>query len=287
MRRCFLLLSLFAFLNGQAQLLLAEKEWFGLTNYFDAKEIQANKIEAIHIKVEDKKDGEIIRHKGNFLHYEFNKAGQLRQSLKSIPLARKIDTSSYHFAYDAAGRLYKKSEEYGPFHFTYFHFYQDDQLHKEVKIDQSRKQNDSLHIRFFKLEEGEQKRVVHTLNQKKEPFKTTTQEFNQLGLLKKEKTSFRRGRSYELKEYSYHNQKLSLLREERFFVSKKERLKKFFYTENSYREISLFEEGEIVKKRGFTYREDGLIKAVIERNYREKSIRIYHFMYRFLPLQKQ
>lgn len=285
MKLSFFFISFFFLcLNSQAQLLLASEKWFGLKNYFNYQEIKDLNIEAIHIKIEDKKDGEIIRHKGNFLHYEFNSYGQLSESLKSIELANKKDTSTHSYFYDAKGLVYKTIEKYGPFSFQYFYSYNNSGLFKEIKIDASKSTKDTIHIRYFQNEVMDKTKLTYTLNSKKKAFKTLEMSYDSEGLLKTEKTSFSRGRNYLLKEFYYQNKKLSLVKTESYYVSKKQELMKVFYNLSLYKEINFFKEGNLSLKRVFTYRDDGLIKAVIERNYHDKSIRIYHFMYRFSEL---
>ena len=278
-----LLLSLFIAFTSlylKAQLIdPAATKWFELDNFFSKDAIAEQGIAAIHIKIDEKKDGEIIREKGDFLHYEFDAEGNLTQSLKNIRLANRIDTLENLYTYNDKGQLIEKNEIHPPFHFSFHYQFKENRPIKEIKIDESKPLKDTVqqHLYSYKIQEnGIIKETTYTNGL---PFKKEQIRFGQNGRITSRKLSYQRGGAYRHTLYHYENNQLKKVRLTSRFSKKSERFKQFFYKEAQLNEVLIFEEGKRTHKLAVTYKKNGLIEAIIERDFWAKKIKIYYFLY--------
>ena len=282
MRKFFLVFLLLLIKLTHAQVLDPSKEWFQLENFFDQESIEKNRISAIHIEALHKKDGEKIGSESQFLHYNFNEDFLLKDCFKSIPLKRGEDTASVHFEYNEEQLLVKKSEINGPFHFSYLFNYKEEIISKEVKIDEQSSNHDTIYKRFFQCEKTDSSLIIKSLNDNGKAYKTTEIIYNSFGKIKKERVNFSRGQNHIEKRFTYENEKLVQSEKTSYFHKLEKQKKVFNYSQGKFDYVYHFQNDQLIKKLAFTYNESGLISAVIERNYEEKSIRIFRFLYEVL-----
>lgn len=283
MRIIAIALLLFLSLTAQTQHLFNfYEDWFGLDNYFNQVVVKANQIESIHIRIEDKKDGQKFKNKGAFLHYEFNAAGQLHQSMKSLVFTNRIDTSLQNLKYNAKGLIYKKEEIHGPFHFSYYFNYENQKPISELKIDASKAKLDTLYYRTFTYDSSQYEQHISILNDIGISFKSIQKTYTNDFKLQRQKTKYTRGHGSISFDYHYSDEKLTTIKQLSYFTKQEEQLTKFFYKANQLDEVLYFDNGKLKRKLGFLYKSNGLIDAIVERNLDERSVRIYYFMYRFL-----
>lgn len=279
--RCFfaMLFCLF-FLRGEAQLLNPATDWFEATSFFNEKTLANRNISDIHLLIVDKKDGAIIIDRGTFLHYEFGTNGKLKQFVKSIKLAQKIDTAVVDYYYNYDNQVVRRSEQQGAFHYSFIYEYQYGLPVSAIKIDENTYWGDTLYKRKLKSEKKRGELIVSTLNNKGIPYKVKKSVFEN-DTLKTERITYLRNQNYTEKSFAYEGGKLETYKNINFFQKKQESVWKYEYENGVLITAMLYENGEKAKKRAFTFRDDGLIGAVVERNYIEKSIRIYSFLYLF------
>lgn len=255
-------------------------KWFELDNFFDKRDLVEERIEAIHIKIDEKKDGEIIREKGDFLHYEFDLQGNLTKSLKSVKLAMRIDTLQNIYRYDQDGLLQEKEEIHPPFHFSFHYQYTQRQPTKEIKIDENSSKKDTVHQHFYSYKKQENsiiKEISYDANG--QTFKKERTQKGEAGRIESHKLSYSRGGAYQHTTFHYENDLLKKVRFVSQFSVKTERFKQFFYKNGKLNDILLFEDGKRTKKMALTYKKNGLIEALIERDFEAKQIKIYYFLY--------
>lgn len=263
----------------QAQILDSSKEWFEMESFFNPEAIKAKGISAIHISIQEKKDGKLIKNFGQFLHYDFNEEFLLKKSFKSIPLKNGHDTSRTTFFYNNKGQLIKKSEKNGPFHFTYIYEYENGTASKEIKINEKTEKKDTLYERKLKSEKNDSTYIIESLNQYGKAYKTEKITYNQSGKIIKDRKNYSRGQNYTEVIYTYENNRLILSEKTSYFHKTKKQKKEFTYKNDKVEFVLFYKNEELIKKFGFTYQSNGLIAAVVERNYEEKSIRIFQFLY--------
>lgn len=275
----FLLFSLLLIstLNVCGQFFSFQQEWFENESFFKDSTIRKNNIAAIHIWLSEKDDGQAFKTERDFLHYEFNQSGKLSASYKSVALRKKIDTATFIYSYNKEGKLSKRSERQGLFHFNYYYFYTGDMLFKEVKINAINSAIDTTYLHYFEYDSTNNVKRITTLNALKKPFLYLTKEFDKKDHLIKETKSYRRNQGYNETNYSYEDGQLIKVKKS--------------YGSNSQHEIiisrdkekldliSFFQDEKLIKKYAFTYHLNGLPKAIIERNLVEKKITIYRLEY--------
>lgn len=254
--------------------------WFEMENFFNENELVKEGIEAIHIKIDEKKDGEIIQEKGDFLHYEFDPQGNLIKSLKSVKLANRVDTLQNRYHYNQDGQLLVKEEIHPPFHFSFHYQYTERQPTQEIKIDENSSKKDTIQQHFYSYKKQENtiiKEISYDANG--QAFKKERTQRGKEGRLESHKLSYSRGGAYQHTTFHYENDYLKKVRFVSQFSAKTERFKQFFYKNGKLNEILLFEDGKRIKKMALTYKKNGLIEALIERDFEAKQIKIYYFLY--------
>jgi hypothetical protein len=254
--------------------------WFEMENFFNENELVKEGIEAIHIKIDEKKDGEIIREKGDFLHYEFDPQGNLIESLKSIKLANRVDTLQNSYHYNQDGQLLVKEEIQPPFHFSFHYQYEEDKATKEIKIDENRPGKDTVQQHFYSYKkQGNMTIKDISYDADGLPFKKEQTQMGTEGRIESHKLSYQRGGAYQHTTFHYENDRLKKVHFVSQFSAKSEYFKQFFYNNGKLNEILLFEDGKRTKKMALTYKKNGLIEALIERDFQAKQIKIYYFLY--------
>lgn len=267
-------------ISVQAQFFSFQEDWFENESFFVDSIISQRKIAAIHIWQREKKDGRHFKNERAFLHYEFNRSGQLKASYKSIVLKNKIDTAIFLFSYNQKGQLYKQSQQQGLFHFNYFYFYENNKLVKEIKIDVANNAIDTTYLHYFDHTTNNSSSRITTLNALKKPFVYLDSEYNLNGQLILETKSYHRNQAFTETTYTYEEGNLIL-------VEKSNNRKSVFEKLTIDRKhekldlISLYQDQELAKKHGFTYHLDGTPHAIIERNLEEMKITIYRMEYLF------
>lgn len=265
----------------QAQILDPSKEWFEMESFFNQKAIISNHISAIHISIQEKKDGGLIQKAKQFLHYEFDEAFLLKKSYKSIPIKGGQDTSWSTFQYNEDGLLIKKSEKNGPFHFTYLYEYKNGLAEKEIKINEKAENKDTVYERLLKSEKHDSTLIIESLNEHGKAYKTAKITYNQYGKIIKERSNYSRAQNYIEVLYTYENNQLLKLEKTSYFHKTEKHKKVFSYKNNMLEFVQSYKNEILTKKLGFTYKNNGLVSAVVERNYIDQSIRIFQFLYDF------
>ena len=261
-------------------MLSLQEEWFGNKSFFVDSIISQQKIAAIHIWQREKKDGNHFKNERTFLHYEFNRSGQLTASYKSIRLRNKIDTAIFLFSYNNKGQLTKQSQQQGPFHFNYLYYYENDKLVKEIKIDLANSVIDTAYIHYFNHSISPNSSKITTLNALKKPFLYLDRAYNLNGQLLRETKSYHRNQGFNETSYTYADNHLILIEKSNSGQAVAQKIS-VDQKNDKLDLISFYEGRELKKKYAFTYNVNGLQKAIIERNLVEMKITIYRVEYLF------
>jgi len=280
MRSIFSMIFCLLFLSSEAQFLNPTTDWFEAASFFNVKTLTNKNISDVHVMIRNKNDGEVIIDRGTFLHYEFGTNGNLKRFLKSIKLAQSTDTAIVEFYYNYENQIVKRSEKQGAFHYTFIYKYLNQLPTLAIKIDENSSSKDTLYKRTLKGEKQSNRLIIETLNEKGVPYKVKEIRYQKDTLIT-ERTTYLRNQNYSEKRFDYEEGKLKSYTSSSFFHKKQSSVWEYEYENEVLISAMLYEDGVKAKKRAFTFRDDGLIDAVIERNYLEKSIRIYNFLYRF------
>ncbi len=279
MKNLFFLILIISSFGASAQLLNPFEEWFTLEHYFLPKELRKHQIRHLHIRITEKPDGEKIYDRGTFLHYEFDAEGRLTKAYKSLKRGSDYDTATVDYFYNSNGMMYKREEINPPFKIRYYYQFQEGQPISELKIDYSRNQPDTIYQRLFEYSTQGNQRMQIVKNSEGKPFirNTLTYDFDQR--LVSDKELFLSNGNYIEKVYSYDPAHLTDKVKIRRFRSEFKEAMHFEYKVNQIDWITIEENGEMTSKMGFTYREDDLPSALVQRFYKEKKIRIHEFYY--------
>ena len=272
-------LLLVSTLSIHGQIFTFQHEWFENESFFNDSVIQEQRIAAIHIWQSEKKDGRAFQSERDFLHYEFNRSGKLSASYKSVDLRNKVDTATFLFSYNQKGQLYKQSEQQGPFHFSYFYFYEGNRLFKEVKINVASSSIDTAYLHYLKHNSSKNSTRITTLNALKKPFLYLDKEYDLDHNLIRETKSYHRNRRYQETVYNYNQEQLTRI--EKLINGSKQKEISIARNGEQIELVSFIENKNLVKKYAFTYHLNDLPKAIIERNLVEKKIIIYRLEYLF------
>lgn len=277
----FTLLS-FCGLFSNAQLLDLTSNWFGEEGFFVEKTLQDHNIKSITIEKSSKLDGKYFSSEQDALKYTFNTSGQLVQSLKFIPLADRTDSSVFTFFYNKTQKVFKREEKEGPFSFTYYFVYKDDKLQKEVKINNYSPNLDTSYIRFYAHEEldGNTEKVTY-FNSIRRPYQYREDQFDLFGQLIHQKTSLVRSQNFSEKEFTYQVNQLIKKRSFTNVGKQQVNIWEYSYEKGILDFIKHFQDDALIEKIGFTYRQDGLVSAIVTRDMERKSVTIYKFSYTF------
>jgi hypothetical protein len=265
-----------------SQPLVPGMKWFDNEAFFDDSLLLQEKIKSISISVSDKKDGSYFTPETPFLFYLFTADGQLLKSDKYISLKHRTDTSTLLFRYTPSGNLLVKTEKQGPYVFEYHYHYKKDKLQKEVKLAPLHIPKDTANLKYYKNSEQDTLLKRTVLNSSHKAYMEETKVHNQQGLLLLERTDYLRNSSFTEARYQYNQQgQLIQKKETSFFGSEENRELTFTYVGNLLEKVAFYENGKLRKKLAFTFNEQQLIEAVIERDLSKKEVRIYRLSYTF------
>lgn len=265
-----------------AQFLDSKEDWFTLTPFFHQNEIANHQIEQIHIKIQSKKDGAAILDYCDFLQYNFNDKGQMVRSEKSIQLGRIIDTAQFIYQYNKDGQVICRNEIQRNVNYSFIRNYNQGLPYREIKIDENTIPFDTLYNRRLISKKTDYEFIVKTLNDKGLPFKIQTETYRN-DQLNSKRIDYIRNQNYQEVAFGYENGKLIRKSIHSQFGVSKDSYWIFSYQSNQLVTAVFYKGKQRSLKRVYTYREDGLLTDVIERNFIEKSIKIYYFSYKVGP----
>ncbi len=278
--RISILLILFIWSNTIfSQLIDLKKDWLTQEPFFNKSFIQKENIKAIHFRIRDKKDGKVMNNHSTFLHFLFNEKGDVISSFNSIPLSNRVDTSRINYTYEN-GNFIVREEEKGLFKFQYLFYYDNkNRLIKEVKLDVSKVNADTLYKRYFETIINKSGEIIVVMNESKNEFMSHHYQYNSDSLLIREQTSFSRNQNRIKKVYFYENSKLIEKSYAKNFGNKKFEKWEVDYTNENPDLIKVYRSGSIFKKIRFNYSENGKLTALIERDFENESIRLVEISY--------
>lgn len=262
---------------ASSQVFNFENEWLDSRGSFNEEWIESNSIKSIQLRVSEKKDGQKFQKETAYIEYVFGKNGKLNQSHKYIPIHKGMDTLSFSFQYDHKGQLLLREESDSRFHFNYYFIYSDNELGKEIKVNQLN--GDTSYLRFFKLNIAENQRHYTFYNSIKKPFLIVQEKYNEHNLLLSKRTSYSRNSNYRKLEFIYEGKKLKQKELSRYFGHKKSIKSEFFYQGNFLDEILIKKDGILTKKFAITYSLNGFPKEIIERDVLNQKVKIYRLSY--------
>lgn len=278
--RIYLLLILLTWSSSIfSQLIDLKKEWITQEPFFNNSFVQKESIKAIHFRIRDKKDGEIMENHSTFLHFLFNKMGNVISSFQSIPLSNRIDTSRINYTYHN-GNCISREEEKGLFKFEYlFEYNEQNSLVKEIKLDVKKEDSDTLYKRYYETIINKSGKILIVKNETKKEFMSFHFHYNDSNLLLKEQTNFSRNQNRIKKVYFYNKGNLIEKTYAKNFGNKKFEKWEIDYLDESPDLITVYQGGSLLKKIRFNYSESGILTAIIERNFENESIRLIELSY--------
>ena len=230
--------------------------------------------------IRDKDDGKIIEDEGVFLHYEFDSYGSLIRSMKGVKLSKGMDTAVTKFYYNENHQLIKQKEEQGNLSYTTIYEYESNLPKRLIKIDNNKTPEDTLYNRKLESRKQGGSLIINTLNNSGKPYLKEIKEFRNDTLIGQH-ISHVFNLSFTEKKYIYEAGVLLKYIYISHFDKRKEAFWEYAYEKELIQEAQLFEEGERRKRRVFIYDKNNLPTSVVERDYKEKSIRIYSFLYSY------
>ena len=276
----FLLSFLFSSL-GIAQFNPSE-DWFSLHGFFESELIQRKNIRFITIYKSDKKDNQAFQRENKFLHFAFSTEGKLLESRKFIELSGRTDTSTYTFKYEGS-RLTSRTENEGPFCFSYTFGWLNDSTIQETKIDEKTSDTNYIHHITVQQETSLKKKYTH-YNSIGRPMKFQWISEDALGNVIAERYSYSRSLSFVVDSFSY-NGNLLINRLTWNTIGVQKRTVWEFTHENGMLDfIKEVDDGELVAKFAILYNDNQLIKSIVKRNVKEKTISIYRVEYNYYPI---
>lgn len=276
------LFFLFTSLSLLSQPFVPGMKWFDNETFFDDSLLQQKNIQSIRISVSDKKDGSYFTPERPSLFYLFSPKGQLLKSDKYISLKHRTDTSTLLFHYTPSGNLLVKTEKQGPYIFEYHYHYKNGALQKEIKLAPLHIPKDTANLKYYHNSRQDSlfKRTV--LNSSHKAYMEETRIYNQQGAMVLERTDYLRNSSFIEVQYQYNQQgQLIQKKEVSFFGAENNSEYSFSYDGKQLEKVSYYEKGKLLKKLAFTFNEQQLIEAVIERDVLKKEVRVYRLYYTF------
>lgn len=274
------LLLLFIPYTGFCQILNAEKEWFKVEGFFIDSIVKQHQIKSIEFKIFNKKDGDYIKSSTEKLYFTFNRQGQQLYGKHILKSVYKNDTIEVLYQYNHKNLCISKIDEFGFFRFKYDYSYDNDNKKiKEIKLDALDKKYDTLYIRYYKHYNATHKRHILTFNSSNKAFLKESFVWEKNVLT--HSLNYLMNRNFNETKYFYLNG--VLVQKEYLSSFKKNKVIRveFKYKQGKLDEISSFENGDLYQKRGIIYNEKTLPKNIIEREYRNKSVRIYEISYTY------
>ena len=214
-----------------------------------------------------------------FLHFLFNENGNTISSFNSIPLSNRIDTSRIKYHYDSKGNCIERIEEKDLFEFRYLFFYKNNELSKEVKLDEKRSTNDTLYIRYIKTIKNNAHKIVAVNNDNHKEFMSYNYFYDKEDNLIKEVTKFTRNQNRIKKNYYYDKKAIVEKTYAKNYGRKKFEKWEISYLNKNPDLITIYKNGDISKKIRFNYSKNGKLTALIERDFKNESIRLIEISY--------
>jgi hypothetical protein len=257
------------------------EDWFSLDGFFESQITQNKGISSITIYKSDKKDDEVFQEEKKYMHFTFSTKGMLLESRKFIELSRRTDTSIYTFNYEDS-KLASRTESEGPFCFSYIYDSLNDSTIQETKLDE--KTLDTNYIHHINIQEETSWRRKYTYyNSIGRPMKNCWISKNTLGNVIAKKESYSRSLSFVVDSFNY-NGNLLINRLKWNTIGVQKRTVWEFAYENGFLDfIKQTEDGTLVAKFAILYNEKELIKSIVMRNVKEKTISIYKVEYDYFP----
>jgi len=263
------------------QLLDPYQEWFEMESFFYQEELSESKIKVLRFEISNKQDDKIFYDKGEFLEYKFDKKGLLVEVSKRVAMANGFDTSNVKFFYDQKGRLIKKIDQQGPFHFEFYFIHLDDQLsYRELKIRPQTSKGDTLYDRIHEVSFEKGKEVELIKNRVGKAFLKKETSYLENGRLADRKLTYLFNNKQIKSNYFHEDQRLVGKQYQKAFGEKRNKIWKFKYERNELEMVEVFNKGLLHEKIAFTYK-NGLPSAIILRNIQDKYVRIYKCNYDF------
>ena len=283
MRIVISLLLIFSFLEGIAQF-DPSKEWFVLEDFFEQKKIKSNQIKGIIIYKSDKKDNEAFKRERKFVQYSFSEKGRLSESQKFVPMSRRIDTSIFEFKYEG-DKLLSRTENQGRFHFKYAYLWLNDSAFKETKIDENTL--DTNYVHRVEIQHQTDLKIKYTYyNSIGRPMKFEWVTFNSFNKIILQKESYSRSLSFVEDSFNYKATQL-ISKSKWNTVGRQKKTNWQFTYKNGYLDfIEQSEDNLLVSKFAILYNDKRLIKSIVKRDMREKTISIYKVEYEYYPTKK-
>ena len=275
--------SLFIFLSSVAQF-DPSKDWFTMEDFFEQESIQNKSIKSISIYKSDKKDDEIFSAERKFAEYFFSTDGKLYESRKFVPLSRRIDTSVFEFLYDGS-KLISRTENQGPFRFKYSYSWLNDSTFQEIKIDENTLDTSYVHRVEIQAEEELERKYTY-YNSIGRPMKSEWIATNFMAKVISKKESYSRSLSFVVDSFNYKATQLIHRMKWNTIGVHKKTLWEYSYQGGYLDFIREMEEGEVVAKLAILYNDFQLIKSIVKRDVREKTISIYKVEYDYYSTER-
>ncbi|MFT7085887.1 MAG: hypothetical protein ACJAV5_001609 [Vicingaceae bacterium] len=255
-----------------------------MEDFFELESIQNKSIKSITIYKSDKKDDEIFCAERKFAEYFFSTDGKLYESRKFVPLSRRIDTSVFEFLYDGS-KLISRTENQGPFSFKYSYSWLNDSAFQEIKIDENTSDTNYVHRVEIQGEE-ELKRKYSYYNSIGRPMKSEWITTNFMAKVISKKESYSRSLSFVVDSFNYKaTQLIHRMKWNTIGVHKRTHWE-YSYQGGYLDFIREMEERVVVAKLAMLYDDNKLIKSIVKRDVKEKTISVYKVEYDYYSTEK-
>ena len=253
------------------------KEWFTLHDFFDSSVIKENQVRTISIFTSNKKDEAIFSSEVKLAEYSFSKEGKLTRSENYVALSNRMDTASFKFEY-SGNRVYKRTENQGPFSFSYSYIWLNDSCYQETKLDNKTKDTNYIHSTKV-IQTGRKKKLTH-FNSIGRPMKKEWETQNLFGKIVYKRMSYVRSLSFIEEVLDYQATQIVTRSIWNTIGKQKKTNWEFTYKEGYLDFITIKENDSLILKYGLLYNNQNMLKALVKRDVVNKSVRVYKIEYR-------
>ena len=253
------------------------KEWFTLHDFFDSSVIKENQVRTISIFTSNKKDEAIFSSEVKLAEYSFSKEGKLTRSENYVALSNRMDTASFKFEY-SGNRVYKRTENQGPFSFSYSYIWLNDSCYQETKLDNKTKDTNYIHSTKV-IQTGRKKKLTH-FNSIVRPMKKEWETQNLFGKIVYKRMSYVRSLSFIEEVLDYQATQIVTRSIWNTIGKQKKTNWEFTYKEGYLDFITIKENDSVILKYGLLYNNQNMLKALVKRDVVNKSVRVYKIEYR-------
>ena len=253
------------------------KEWFTLHDFFDSSVIKENQVRTISIFTSNKKDEAIFSSEVKLAEYSFSKEGKLLRSENYVALSNRMDTASFKFEY-SGNRVYKRTENQGPFSFSYSYIWLNDSCYQETKLDNKTKDTNYIHSTKV-IQTGRKKKLTH-FNSIGRPMKKEWETQNLFGKIVYKRMSYVRSLSFIEEVLDYQATQIVARSIWNTIGKQKKTNWEFTYKEGYLDFITIKENDSLILKYGLLYNNQNMLKALVKRDVVNKSVRVYKIEYR-------